>query len=175
MVTPIYTSKKLEKFTKKLMNIDEPGEEELSELGKWNANIFYVQRKKCWLLTNAKTRYSVILTDVTSADIKNIDAIFKDTLYSQLIYDGIFTDYKTMENLLGDLRFFPTDNDRRTIGFQNVHFGALEYRKYEYPSLADWPVRQYNGNLNNYPFHWGKVRMDETTDPVTEMKSILES
>jgi len=92
-----------------------------------------------------------------------------------LIYDGIFTEYKNLENLLGELKFFSTDNDRRTIGFQNVHFNALEYHKFEYPNLADWPVRQYNGNLNDYPFYWGKVRTDEMTDPVREMKLILES
>lgn len=175
MVTPIFTSKKLEKLSRKLMEPIRVEEEETSTLGKWNANIFYVQRKKCWLVTNAKTRYSVILADVTSADLKNIDTIFKDTLYSQLIYDGIFTEYKTLDKLLGELRFLPTDNDRRTIGFQNVHFNALEYRKYEYPNLDNWPVRQYNGNLNNYPFNWGKYRMDEVTYPVDEIRLILES
>ena len=74
MITPIYTTKKLEKLIKKLIIINKI--DEFGILGKWNATMFYVNSKKCWLISNALTQYNVILTDVKSADLGSIGTIF---------------------------------------------------------------------------------------------------
>ncbi|MCF6214239.1 MAG: hypothetical protein L3J45_09475 [Flavobacteriaceae bacterium] len=91
MRTPIYTSRKLEKQVKKL--IKKKQKIDCGILGKWNATLFYVSRKKCWLISNAKTQYNVILTDIKAEDLKSIDVIFKNAFYGQLTYDGIITNF----------------------------------------------------------------------------------
>ena len=123
--TKIHTTKKLEKLIKKLISTDQNAE--YAKLGKWNATVFYVERKKCWLLTNGITKYNVILTDIKAADLKNIDSIFRNSLYTQLIYDGIMTDFKYLESIIGELNFLPTDNDRSTTAFQNQRLYELDW------------------------------------------------
>jgi hypothetical protein len=125
MRTTIYTSKKLEKLVKKL--ISKHDEKENGVLGKWNATVFYVDRKKCWLITNGLTKYNIILTHIKATDFKHIDNIIKNTLYAQFTYDGIIIDFKTLDAIIGDIDFFPTDNDRRTTGFQNTNLEHLEW------------------------------------------------
>lgn len=174
MITPIHTSRKLEKLAKKIVQPAAPVNYNTGILGKWNANLFYFSRKKCWLVTNAKTRYSVILKDIKASDLNNLETIFKDNLFSQLIYDGIFIDYAEVERLVGTLRFYPTDNDRSTIGFQNEHFSAIEYRKEQYGSLDKFPLRRINNQLNTYPFWNKKVSSSALATATEEMKAVLQ-
>ncbi|AIZ42376.1 DUF6933 domain-containing protein [Cellulophaga baltica] len=111
-------SKKLEKLAKRLIQIDSNGE--CGILGKWNANVFYVDRKKCWIISNAKTQYLVILTDIKSADLKNIEEIFKNAFYGQLVYDGIITGFENVSVKIGGLDFLPTYNDKKLTVFKII-------------------------------------------------------
>lgn len=52
--TKIHTTKKLEKLIQKYITTEEDIEQ--GPLGKWKATVFYVNRKKCWLFTNALTK-----------------------------------------------------------------------------------------------------------------------
>ncbi len=130
--TKIHLTKKLQKIAPKI--IKEIEEKEIREgiTGKWNATIFYLDRKKCWLISNGFTKYNVVLTDIKAADLKNIESIFKNTLYTQLTYDGIILTESEFEKLLGEIKFFPTDNDRSTTAFQNQRLSDLEAYKTEY-------------------------------------------
>jgi uncharacterized protein DUF6933 len=96
MNTPIHISKKLEKLISK--HIGKRTSESNFYLGKWNANIFYVDRKKCWLFTNSETKFSIIIPNLKSADIKNITEIFTENLYSQLIYESILIDFEQLKD-----------------------------------------------------------------------------
>ena len=96
--TNIYTTRKLEKVTNEF--ISEIDNEENEYLGNWTATLFYVSNKKCWLLINKLTKYLLILPNVKKTDLKNISSIFKETLYSQLTYDGIITDYKLVDKII---------------------------------------------------------------------------
>ncbi len=89
--TRIYTTRKLEKVIKGFISKNKKNENEY--LGDWTATIFYVNHKKCWLIINKLTRYLLILPNVKKTDLKNISSIFKETFYSQLIYDGIVTEF----------------------------------------------------------------------------------
>lgn len=175
MTTPIHTSRKLEKLVQKVIEPPAPVSYDTGSLGKWNANLFYFSRKKCWLVTNSKTRYSVILKDIKSTDLKNIGAIFKDNFFSQLIYDGIFIEYSEVDRLLGTIRLYPTDNDRSTIGFQNEHFAAIDYRKEQYGSLENFPLRKINNQLNTYPFYNRNVSSSTLTTASEELRILLNS
>jgi len=172
MQTRIHTSKKLEKAVKKLIRTDR--NEECGILGKWNATLFYVNRKKCWLVTNALTQYNVILSDIKSGDLDKIDEIFKNGLYGQLVYDGIITNYATLCSIIGDLNFLATDNDRKTTGFQNQRLQDLDYWKYEFGSLENMPIKDLTNRINKCLIHIGKSKkMADYTNSIEEMKKLL--
>jgi hypothetical protein len=170
--TKIHTTKKLEKLVKKLITTNQ--NTDCGILGKWNATIFYVDRKKCWLITNGLTKYNVILTDIKSSDLRKIEHIFKDALFGQLIYDGIITDFENINSIIGELDFLPTDNDRSTTGFQNHNLGLLDWWKNELGSLEHMPIKDLTNRLNTSPIHIGKGnKSSDYTDSIEEMKKIL--
>lgn len=170
--TKIHTSKKLEKLVKKLIITEQ--DSVCGVLGNWHATVFYVNRKKCWLVTNGLTKYNVILTDIKSSDLSKIEQIFKDALFGQLIYDGIMTDFENLDSIIGQLDFLPTNNDRSTTGFQNHNLRALDWWKHEFGNLEYMPIRDLTNRLNTSPIHIGQGRkMSDYTDPINEMKNML--
>ena len=170
--TRIHTTKKLEKLIKKLISTD--NETDPGILGKWNATVFYVDRKKCWLITNGLTKYNVILTNIKSSELNKIEQIFKDALFGQLIYDGIITDFENLNSIIGGLDFLPTDNDRSTTGFQNHSLESLDWWKYEFGNLENMPIKELTNRLNTSPIHIGKGRkMSDYTDSIKEMERLL--
>lgn len=172
MQTQIYTTKKLEKFVKKL--VKKEGERNSSILGDWNASVFYIDRKKCLIFTNKKTKYNVILPDVKAADLINLDELFKNTFYSQLVYDGIRSSFDYIASLTGKLVFRPTDNDRSTTGFQNQRLSNFDYWKVQYGSLENMPMKELTGRINNYPIHIGESKkMEESTYSSIAMKQLI--
>lgn len=159
-------------MVKKLLLTDQNTDS--GKLGKWNATVYYVDRKKCWLLTNGLTKYNVILTDIKTSDQVNIESIFKESFYGQLIYDGIILDYGEVDSMIGELVFLPTDNDRRTTAFQNHRLQELDWWKYEFGSLENMPIQELTNRMNTSPIRIGEGRkMSDYTDSIREMKKLL--
>ena len=172
MGTKIHTTKKLERLIKKLISTDEKTEGGI--LGKWNATVFYVTRKKCWLVTNGLTKYNVILTDIKASNLKNIEHIFKNTFYEQLAYDGIITEFEDLDSIIGRLGFYPTDNDRSTTAFQNQRLQDFDWWKYDFASLEDMPIKELTNRMNTSPIHIGKGRkISNYTNSIKEMKKAI--
>lgn len=177
MQTSVYTCKKLEKLISKLnLKLIKTQKIETNEsvLGKWKASVFYIRRKKCLLVTNAKTAYNVALIDIKLADWDLIDDIFKDTLYTQLAYDGIITTFSFLDSIIITLNFYPTDNDERVEGFQNIFFKEVEYREEKFRSLDKINIRDLTHRMNILPIHIGKGRkISDSTTAKKEMKKTL--
>lgn len=172
MFTSIHVSKKMEKSIKKSMTFTDNVEH--GPLGKWNATLFYMDRKKCWLISNATTQYVFVLTGINSEKVKYITELFRNTLYTQLCYDGILIDSETIERLIGEIRFLPTDNDKRTTGFQNRRIYELSLWKEQYGFLVDMPIKELTHRMNNSLLHLTKTkRYSDYTDAAKEMKKLL--
>lgn len=103
MSTPIHVSKKLEKLIQKDIT-PSVGDENTSILGKWNATVFYVNRRKNWLLYNPKTHYSLILENITAKDLTNIREKISQELQLQLTVDGINATQEQVNWLLDEIR-----------------------------------------------------------------------
>lgn len=174
MPTTIYTTKKLERLVKHLITSDKTTEEGV--LGKWNATVFYVDRKKCWLITNEPTKYNVTLTDVNAAVSRNIDVVFINALYQQFLFDRIEIGLGQMASIIGQLHFKPTNNDRSITGFQNHRLQELEGWKHEFGSLENMPMNELVHRMNTQPTPIGKGRkFADFTNPIREMKNTLTS
>jgi hypothetical protein len=114
------------------------------------------------------------LTDIKSTDLKNIEQIFKDAFYAQLTYDGIIIDFDYLNSIIGKIDFLPTDNDRRTTGFQNTNLQSLDWWKTEYGKLKNMPIKDLTNRLNNIPIHIGESKkMSDFTKALNEMKKLI--
>lgn len=162
--TNIYVSKKVEKVAKELIN--ENSTQSSYYLGDWAATLFHVNHKKCWLLINKLTKYLLILPDIKKADLTNIDSIFKETFYSQLIYDGILIESEMIEKIIGKLILLETNNDRSANGSLNNVLLYFDDWKYEFRNFDNMPFRDLNNRLNIHPnkmLNWAtpKEKMNE--------------
>lgn len=151
MKTNIYISRKLEKTVPKsfINNLKDSIE---NPLDKWNANLFYVSNKKCWIITNSISKYSVLLDRIKVADLTRLSEIFTKTFYQQLKTDDIETDLLTIQKLIGQINLFSTDNDQKIIGIQNSILTNLEDWKYEFGHIDNWPFRDINKRINRIPY-----------------------
>jgi hypothetical protein len=93
----------------------------------------------------------LILSDIKKSDLTNISQIFIETLYSQLIYDGIEVEYELIEKIIGEIELCETNNDRSTNGSLNNCILYLEHWKYEFENFENIPFRDLNNRLNSSP------------------------
>jgi hypothetical protein len=94
--------------------------------------------------------------------------------YSQLIYDGIIIDFDNLDSLIGAIDFLPTDNDRRTTGFQNANLDTLNWWKMEFGELKNMPIKELTHRLNDIPIHIGESkRLSDFTKAQIEMNKLL--
>lgn len=149
-MTHIFTTKKLEKIIQKKINKDDSFVE--NKLGNWNANVFYIAKKKCILFVNSKTFFSVVIPRFSVKYINNLDQLFIDNLQEQLLYENMEIDSKVMYSEIGEIKFNPTNNNRKTIGVINYNIEKMNYFKYEYPVFNNLVIREMTEKLNNTPF-----------------------
>jgi hypothetical protein len=60
-----------------------------SYLGPWHANLIHIDRRKCVLFVNDKTLFNFIAPDVSRAQIRELDKLFKGYLSCVLVDAGI--------------------------------------------------------------------------------------
>lgn len=170
MSTPIHVSKKLEKLIKKYIT-PTSSTENTGILGKWNATVFYIERRKNWLLYNPKTHYSVILENVTAKDLPNIREKINLELQLQLASEGMHPTQEQIVWLMDEIQFHPTDGDRSSTGYMNQILLAIDwlYGSDLYPTLA-----QINAHLNDSVFSLdGASKYSNLTKPRVEIEKIL--
>ena len=170
MITNIYISNKLKK-TVPLSLIKDVKDSIKNPLDKWNANIFHVSNKKCWIITNSIPKYSVLLDRIKVADLTRLSEIFIKTFYEQLQTDNIEMDFLTLQKIIGQIDLFSTDNDQKIIGIQNSILGNTEEWKYEFGHIDNWPFREINKRINGIPYKqigWlvPKEKMNEVLNTV---------
>jgi hypothetical protein len=64
-------------------------EPRFSYLGPWHANLIHIDRRKCVLFVNDKTLFNFIVPDVSRAQIRELDKLFKGYLSCVLADAGI--------------------------------------------------------------------------------------
>jgi len=154
MITPIFLTKKLEKLLSKQITITTPllG----NNFGKWNMTIFYIAKKKWLLFTHSETMFSIVLPNIKLSDLKNIDSLFFNSFHEQLIFEKIDIDYAILKELIGNINFHPTDNDKRTIGVQNSILETIKQFKFRYSNFKDISANELCSRLNHAPYSFLK-------------------
>lgn len=150
MPTIIHISSKLEKLVSKHVEVKEYESDCI--LGKWNATVFNVNRKKCLLVVNAKTNFSIMIPNVKMKELSSITELLCENFYSQLVYGGIFMNYDILCRWIGDIKFSRTNNDSKTIGVLNYNIGKIKDWKYEFYGLDSFDFREITKRMNSIPF-----------------------
>jgi len=87
-----------------------------SGLGVWYANLFYIERRKCVIFTNAPTLFSLISFNVRRPEIRDIAGLFRKGL-EQALRDERFSNEAIRRVLFetGEIQFDRTA-DRSLLG-----------------------------------------------------------
>lgn len=150
-VTKIYTSRKLQSFVPEAL-IQNESPAKINPLGKWNATVFFVSRKKCLLITNSITRYSVFIPGIRKSDFKNISEIFSKALIEQLERDNMPIRELNMRELIGETSLHKTDNHRAIIGTQKYILENVDIWKNEFGSFENWDFKDITRRVNGIPY-----------------------
>lgn len=149
----IYCTHRLHKFIGKVEQ-DIPVDLIDSKYGDWNGNLFWINKRKYIILTNNLTNYSVILANILKKDLKDLKNLIEKRAIEQLKNDKIITEYdhEFVNEFVGQLVFYRTNNDRRITGVMNdliYNFKASCLIKYSH--LTEMNIIYENGIINTMP------------------------
>ncbi len=105
---------------------------------QWNAQLFFADKKKCIIITNKETLYSVIVLDVLKKDIIPFDKFVTYNLMEQMAYDEILSpnSKQWVKNNFSNIELQNTDNDKRVIGSMNEFINEVKHHIYSKPNIS---------------------------------------
>lgn len=148
-MTTVFCSKKLERFIGKIDPYLEP--DYGNKFGNWNGNLFVVQGKKYIIITNDKTAYSLVWGCIKKVDLKNFDALFRESLIRQLDYDVKINERQEIEfrNSLADIRLTKTNNNKRVLGYMNEFVHIAKHFIFNHGGAGSISDLELGYGLNN--------------------------
>jgi hypothetical protein len=131
----------------------------------WHANLFYLNRKKCLLLTHNESIYSLFLYNVVKKEVPTLIERIKNQLKEQMRRDDFtIAQIAHMLESLGEIRYAKT-SDRKVMGHLNDMVHTVKWHA-EYDGTID--VSDLNRRLNAKPY-----KMAEFAYPKDELKHLL--
>ncbi|MCZ8297917.1 MAG: hypothetical protein O9297_11950 [Flavobacterium sp.] len=147
-----------------------------SEIGDWNAHLFFFNRAKNLIFVNNKSFYCVIIENVKKSDLKNLDNLFLTHLIDQLTVDNVIerNQAQIIIQKHQPIMFCPTNNNKRVIGTMNHYIFNYEvYRNH--PVWFDTNVRKLNSLINDSITRAGRNEKRKYGRPSEEMKLLIYS
>jgi len=138
--------------TKKLLSElkKNPGKEDaiIDSFWSWHANTFYIERRKCVLITNDITLFTMFIPAFKKPDFQSFHFIFGQQLFKNLLNEEI--PQKQIERILAeceDIQYKRT-NSRSVLGSMNELKFQLEYHIGAEGGLAKTDIFELNQQLN---------------------------
>jgi hypothetical protein len=174
MNTRIYVSSKIQKGYKKLVLNSLPDKADMLEhQNSWNANYVAMFGKKCWILTHTVTRYTVIVPDVKAKDLDRFVSMIRVHMINQLVKKHLINPDK-VNAFIGEVEFYPTNNDKSCIAYNNQRQQDLNYWKYEFDSFDEIQFSRIGSSINEI----GSILRDGKSvyiDPSEEFLHLINS
>lgn len=124
------------------------GEQESDLLWSWHANVFNIGRRKCVLVTNDATLFSLVIPGLKSADFKLFHVIFGQHLFKTLLSEEI--QQNRIEVVLSrceNIRYEKT-NSRSVLGTMNEQKVQIEYSIQAAGGLELTDIYELNRQMN---------------------------
>ncbi|NMM48120.1 DUF6933 domain-containing protein [Marinigracilibium pacificum] len=176
-MTNIYCTIKLEKLIGKgLISTEEISP---SPIGNWNANLFSLNGRKCMILMNDISYYSLIFLDILKKDLINFQELFYHRLVDQFNYDNLNFSTDLSPTLLNTCKpnFIRTNNNRKVLGTMNEFIHDIKYLFHnEYNSnLKNIDINELNHNLTNNLVGALKPKQGDFGKPIEIMNILLQN
>ncbi len=141
----------------------------ISFLGQWHANLIYISRRKCILFANDKTLLNFIVPDISRAEIRNLDAMFKSMLRCVLAQES-YSD-ENIEKILAEYTEIKIgkSNNRSALGSMNDLAFNYEYSIIESGGPHSPAIPAIIARLNRMPMRAGK----DCIFPLKELGKLL--
>jgi len=121
-------------------------------LGGWHANLLRIERRKCVLVTNDRTLYTIFIPSLRKPDFMFFDEVFRQHLFKNLLYEELSQScIEAVLNELETIRFARTNN-RSVLGSMNDLKFHFEFSIASSGGLALTPLYELNARLNRTPF-----------------------
>jgi len=138
--------------TKKLLTElkQNPGKENaiIDSFWSWHANTFYIERRKCVLVTNDITLFTMFIPGLKKPDFQSFHFMFGQQLFKNLLHEKI--PQKQIEKILlkcEDIKYKRTNN-RSVLGSMNELKFQLEYHIEAEGGLERTDIFELNHRLN---------------------------
>lgn len=121
-------------------------------VGGWHANLLITARRKCVLVANDKTLYSIFIPSLKKPDFIDFAEVFRHHLFKNLLHEGLAQD--EIDVVLHELRtiLFAKTNNRSVLGSMNDLKFHLEFYIRSFGGLDRSPIYELNHRLNRIPF-----------------------
>lgn len=120
-------------------------------LGCWHANLLHIDRRKCVLFTNDKTRFSFLVPGLRKPDFQMLDEVFRQRLFKCLLAENI--EPEQIEKVLDEIRdiAFTKTSSRSVLGSMNEIAFHIEHWIYDEGGLLNTDISELNMNINRMP------------------------
>lgn len=147
-------------------------------LNTWNAHFKTFERRKCWLVTHAASRYTVFIPDIRANMLKDFKHIFLDCLVNQLLNtlyqdDLRVTDPDKIARFIGDIDFFPTNNDKGCMGTLNQRGHEFDACRFVNGLSFEEFSFQEMGAISNWYATMKVNGKQQRINPVIELTTII--
>ena len=117
----------------------------------WHANLLTLDRRKCVLFTNDKTRYSFLVPGLRKPDFKMLGEIFLDNLFRCMLNEGIAQ--KGVETVLNTCSSycFTKTSSKSVLGTMNDIADIIKWTVYHDGGLANTDISEMMMKLNRMP------------------------
>jgi len=136
-------------------------------LGPWHANLIRIERRKCILLTNDRTLYSILIPGVKKKDLVNFRELFALHLKMNLEKEGFGQeDTKKALEEYGEITIAPTKS-RSVLGSMNDLADQADFLVSRAGGLEKGDMLTVNMMLNRIPM--GAIKYRYSIDKVYEL------
>lgn len=141
----------------------DPGE---GLLGSWFINIFHLERRKCALITNDQTLYSVLFFGLKKKDFEDIAQVFLAGLLENMRQDGFPVSTMAFVEGQGESIAVGKTNSRRVLGVMNEIVLTVKYLVAVKRFSVQQEIRVQNRTLNRTP--WSGLELFDAVDMLRE-------
>lgn len=138
--------------TKKLLSelrIKELSEElETDSFWSWHGNIITIERRKCVLLVNNSTLYTLFIPALRKPDFEAFHLIFGQSLFKNLFHEEIPQAHVELVLSKCEHLSFAKSNNRSVLGSMNEQKKLLDYYLWQEGGLAYTNILALNKELN---------------------------
>lgn len=114
----------------------------------WHANVFHIDRRKCVLVTNDTTLFTLFIPALRKPEFQTFQIVFGQYVFKYLLHERI--PQRQIETVLAECEKIKFDktNNRSVLGSMNDQKFQLEYMIQAGGGLAKTDIYELNHNLN---------------------------